>query len=80
MSEPSWRAALRSLICVRLNDHGPQTNRELAKGCQLPVDNIAPRMSELEQGNLIYCVGLRKSASGRGRPVKVWALIQPWRK
>jgi predicted ArsR family transcriptional regulator len=73
--EPRWRAALRRLIVHRLTEHGPQTTRELANGCNVSQDAIAPRMTELEAAGEIVDTGYRRrSVSGRGRTLKVWAI------
>ena len=71
--EPHWRAALRNLILHRLRVHGPQTTHELATGCQVSVEAVMPRMSELEASGDVFDTGRRKSSvSGRGRKQKVW--------
>ena len=74
-NEPKWRAALRSLIMRRLRVHGPQTTRELANGCEVTMEALAPRMSELAATGDVYDTGTRRSsASGRGRPLKLWCV------
>ena len=73
MPEPSWRAALRSLICHKLHALGPMTARELANAFGVAETAVAPRMSELASVNLVRDTGRRKSsASGKGRKQVVW--------
>lgn len=69
-----WAAGLRKLILHRLRSQGPQTTHELAAGCQVSPDAIAPRMTELEALGEAHDTGRRKSSvSGKGRKQKVWA-------
>lgn len=75
MSEPHWRAGLRALILHRLRVHGPQTPQQLADGCQVAVEAIAPRMVELESDGVIFDTGQRRSRFGRGRKQKVWSAV-----
>lgn len=76
LDEPKWREALRNLILHRLGVHGPQTTRELANGCQVKVGAVGPRMTELMLADKVEVKSERRSASGLGRPQKVWALIE----
>jgi predicted ArsR family transcriptional regulator len=71
--EPGWRSALRSLIRLRLEQHGPQTTHEIANGCRVSLAAVAPRMTEMEAEGTAYDTGSRRSPTGRGRKQKVWA-------
>lgn len=73
-----WAAGLRALITRKLHAHGPMTTRELALSCQVSVEAIAPRLSELESLGAVFDSGRRvASASGRGRKLKVWTWERP---
>jgi predicted ArsR family transcriptional regulator len=71
-----WASGLRSLILLKLAAHGPQTTHELANACQVSQTALAPRLSELEALGQVRDTGhRRRSVSGRGRPLKVWAAV-----
>lgn len=70
-----WAAGLRALIVRKLNEHGPLTTNQLAGMCNVSVEAIAPRMTELEAEGLAHDTGRRvASGSGLGRKLKVWQL------
>ncbi len=75
-----WAAGLRALIVRKLHAHGPMTTRELALSCQVSLEAIAPRLSELEELGAVFDSGRRVSpTSGRGRKLKVWTWERPGR-
>jgi predicted transcriptional regulator len=81
-NEPNWRAALRSLVMLKLRTLGPMTNRELANACRVSEKAIAPRLTELTEIGEVMDSGRRKSSlSGKGRKQVVWEAIlrEPWR-
>ena len=72
-AEPSWRNGLRQLILKHLVERGPMTARDAAGFCQVSVEAVAPRFSELEELGLVRDTGERRhSVSGKGRTQKVW--------
>ena len=76
-NEPRWRKALRSLITLKLREFGPMDNSQIADVCYLPVNDIAPRMSELVSEAKVRDTGRRHSSvSGRGRKKVVWEAIE----
>ncbi|MCH9683740.1 MAG: hypothetical protein K0V04_20065 [Deltaproteobacteria bacterium] len=52
----------------------PSTDEELCRVLRRPSNSVRPRRVELEREGTIRCVGERKSS--RGRPSKVWALVE----
>jgi predicted ArsR family transcriptional regulator len=71
-----WAKGLRELILVHLTERGPMTPRELANFCQVKVEAVAPRMTELlAQGRVRDTGERRHSVSGKGRTQKVWEAL-----
>lgn len=75
--EPAWRAGARGLLLHGLMERGPQTTAELANYCQMPANDLAPRMTELLNAGQVRDTGRRKSSlSGMGRKQIVWEAVQ----
>ena len=75
MNEPSWRAGLRALAVLKLDELGPLTNRELANACQVAETAMAPRLTDLVALGHARDTGRRKSSlSGKGRKQVVWEI------
>lgn len=76
-NEPAWRAALRSLIHLKLTELGPMDTHEIARACQVSPDAVAPRMSEMVENGTASDTGRRHSSlSGKGRKLKVWQAVR----
>lgn len=67
-----WRAGMRAMVLRSLRISGPQTPQQIASNIGFPVEDVAPRMTELEASGEARDTGQRRSRFGRGRKQKVW--------
>lgn len=75
-NEPKWRAGMRAMILRTLRLKGPQTPQQIAANIGFPVEDVAPRMTEMESLGQAQDTGQRRSRFGRGRPQKVWQAME----
>jgi len=71
-----WRAGMRAMVLRSLRLHGDQTPQQIANNIGFPVEDVAPRMTELESAGEARDTGERRSRFGRGRPQKVWTATE----
>lgn len=68
---PTRRQGLRNFALKFIRNHGSATNRQIAEAAGVPIEFIAPRVSDLVRDGLVR-VGDTEKRGTRGQPAKVW--------